>query len=66
MNIEKFKNRLADFNNNDDVIEWLETCQREQFASPHWLGEAVLSLDGLYKLAEEMIKYMEFQHDQET
>ena len=59
MSVEKFKNRLEDFNDNVEVIENLIRCQQEQFASPHWLGEAIESLAGLHDLAEEMIKHME-------
>lgn len=57
--VEEFKQRLEVYNDNSEIIEQLFRCEKEQFASPYWLNEAVSNLDGLHRLAEEMIKHME-------
>ncbi len=59
MSVEKFKERLKLFDDNDEIIENLFRCQEEQFASPYWLKEAIENLNGLHFLAEELIKHME-------
>jgi hypothetical protein len=57
--INKFKQRLQTFEDNDEVIKRLSECKEQQFASPYWLSEAMLNLDGLHKLAEEMMQHIE-------
>ena len=66
MSVEKFKERLKLFDDNDEIIDNIFRCQMEQYASPYWLKEAIENLAGLHDLAEEMIKHMERQDDQEA
>ncbi len=68
---EEFKQRLEIYSDNAKIIEQLFRCEKEEFASSHCerrvscelLNEAISNLDGLHRLAEEMIKHMESSDD---
>lgn len=57
--LKYFKERKDVFHDNDEIIDMLVWCKKEQCVDEYVLNEAMENLQGLYKLVGEMIKYME-------
>lgn len=58
--IERFAEVFDNFRDTDLIIDRLLECQQQQFASEHWLSEATLNLSGLWRLAAEMLDYLDY------
>ena len=57
--LKYFKERKDVFHDNDEIIDMLIWCKKEQRADEYILHEAMENLQGLYKLVGEMIKHIE-------